>query len=268
MKRLNLSSTAGKSESNFTTSKGNQPKFFDENNNFIKCDFLGYEGLSEIICSRLLDISSCDYFVKYNEIQVNINGKIYRGCTSENFLLPNQKIITLYRLFQSNGIQIEKELKNLSLKDRINHTIHLVKDITGLDSFFDWLISVLKFDFLVLNEDRHFNNLGVLYNYDTNKFSLMPVFDNGASFLSDVNQYPFHFLIKDNIKKVQGKPFSTNIQKQFEACCVLSDVVFKIDYKRIQAIFESDFLYYCNEEVERCVTILENRLRLYEKYFK
>lgn len=265
MKRLNLFSTSETRKNKLTTSKGNQPKYFDENNNFIKYDYLGYEGLSEIICSKLLSISSCSFFVHYNEFKGDDNK---RGCISKNFLLPNQKMITLYRLFQSYQINIEKEMQSLNIVDKILYVANKVEEITGIDNFLEWLVSMLKFDFLVLNEDRHFNNIAVVYNNNLDKFSLMPVFDNGAALLSDLYDYPIHLPLNDNVKKVHSKPFSSNFKKQFDACCSISNAAFLIDYNRINIVQENNFLHYNENEVNRCITLLENRLRLFEKYFR
>ena len=265
IRKLNRFSTSGIDKNKLTTSKGNQPKYFDIDNNFIKIDYLGYEGLSEIICSMLLNMSSCSFFVHYDEFKDDNNR---RGCISKNFLLPNQKIITLYRLFQSYQIDIEKELQSLNMVDKIIYVAGKVEQITGLTDFIRRFVSLLKFDFLVLNEDRHFNNVGVLYDKKLDKFSIMPVFDNGAALLSDLYDYPLYLPLNDSVKKVHSKPFSSNFKKQFDACCSISKDAFLIDYDKIDGIKENAFLYYNEEEVTRCITLLENRLRLFEKYFR
>lgn len=52
------------------------------------------------------------------------------------------------------------------------------------DSFYDNLCSMLVFDFIVLNEDRHFGNFGLLRDNHTGKFiATAPIFDNGNSLL-------------------------------------------------------------------------------------
>jgi len=264
IEKLNRFSISGIDKNKLTTSKGNQAKYFDSDNNFIKIDYLGYEGLSEIICSRLLNISSCSFFVHYDEFVYNDK----HGCISKNFLLPNQKIITLYRLFQSYQIDIEKELQSLNITDKIIYVADKVEQITGITDFLKWFVSLLKFDFLVLNEDRHLNNVGVLYDKKLGKFSMMPVFDNGAALLSDLYDYPLHLPLKDNVKKVHSKPFSTNFRKQFDACCSISKDVFLIDYNRMDELRKNDFIRYKEGEINRCFTLLEDRLRLFERFFR
>ena len=52
------------------------------------------------------------------------------------------------------------------------------------DSFYDDLCSMLVFDYIVLNEDRHFGNFGLLRDNHTGKYvATAPVFDNGNSLL-------------------------------------------------------------------------------------
>lgn len=245
-----------------TTSKGNQLKYLNyDTNEYIKSDLYGYEGLSEVICSRLLEISTCDNFVVYREYAANC-------CASANFLEKSEKAISIYRLFQHNGIDIEKEMKNLSIKDKIVHLTNLVEDLTDISGYLNYLASVLKFDYLTMNDDRHLNNIGVIYNNLTDSFRLMPVFDNGGALLSDISKYPLYNSINDNIKLVVSKPFSSKPKKQFEACCDLTDVCFKIDYNRLENVFHYKALFYDELVVSRCFTLLDNRLRLLQSYFQ
>lgn len=255
------------SEHSITTSKGNQPKWYTKDNKFVKGDQLGYEGLSEFLCSRLLSISTCTSFVKYDMIKMEKNSKKIRGCISENFLTVDKKLITVYRLFQSNGINIGSELKGLSIVQSINHICDIVTSITGISDFKDWLISLLKNDFLVLNEDRHFNNIAVIYDSCNRDFSKMPVFDNGAALLSDVNAYPMWNPISKNIEKIKNKPFSPNFKKQFDACCEVSDACFRINYSRIPEIMSNVENLYTNDEWIRATNTLNRMLNIYKSVF-
>ena len=52
------------------------------------------------------------------------------------------------------------------------------------DNFYQELASMLVFDAVILNEDRHFGNFGLLRNNHTGEFiSPAPIFDNGLSLL-------------------------------------------------------------------------------------
>jgi hypothetical protein len=61
----------------------------------------------------------------------------------------------------------------------------------------DYLGKVATFDMLILNTDRHFNNLGIVADISQNLYKYAPVFDNGNSLLSNLQEFPFD----DDIEK-------------------------------------------------------------------
>ena len=90
-----------------------------------------------------------------------------------------------------------------------------MKNETGLD-LTDYLRKVITLDTIIFNEDRHLNNLSVLYNIEKNIYQQAPIFDNGLSLLSDLTNYPIQIPTRDLINRVKSKPFSTNFKKQYE----------------------------------------------------
>ena len=68
-----------------TSSKGNQQKWL-VNSNWYKADHMGYEGLCEVVVSRLLHKSNIQDFVTYSPILIAFDGKDYPGCFSKNFI--------------------------------------------------------------------------------------------------------------------------------------------------------------------------------------
>ena len=50
---------------------------------------------------------------------------------------------------------------------------------------------MLEIDAFFMNEDRHTNNIAVIYNEKTQKYELSPFFDQGLCMFADINQdYP------------------------------------------------------------------------------
>ena len=80
------------------TSKGDQLKWkFDDW--WYKADYMGYEGLSEVLVSDLLQKSTCPFpLVEYEAAVIEYNGKIFQGCSSLDFLKANQVLIPLEKL--------------------------------------------------------------------------------------------------------------------------------------------------------------------------
>ena len=88
-----------------TSSKGNQEKWV-EGNRWYKLDQFGYEALAETLISQQLELSNCekDYpfrFTRYRMERITAHGIERTGCSSEDFLLPGQSIITLSHLYKS-----------------------------------------------------------------------------------------------------------------------------------------------------------------------
>ena len=160
------------------TSDGTQDKFFKDGLWF-KLDRYGGEGIAETAASIILRESGMDesQFVSY--LPCLINGKT--GCYSANFLQGDEEFITLYRLYKnSTGRDLAAVCEKMDYDDAIEYVLRFVQEQTGL-TVREYLANTFALDKVILNEDRHFNNLGVIY--DGTAFKTAPIFDNGKSFL-------------------------------------------------------------------------------------
>lgn len=106
--------------------------------------------------------------MELNHIDYNLSkwkGKLCSTCE----LFTNQDIsfIPIGRLVKTGGIEAVIEYyKNLG------------------DNYYQELIDMLVFDVVILNEDRHFGNFGLLVDSNTNQIiAPAPIFDNGLSLL-------------------------------------------------------------------------------------
>ncbi|MCD8046055.1 MAG: hypothetical protein LUE90_05365 [Clostridiales bacterium] len=66
---------------------------------------------------------------------------------------------------------------------------------------------------MILNEDRHFNNLGLIFRQT--QFECAPIFDNGISLLTANQSVNRNFTIAENVKRVTARPFSGSHEKMF-----------------------------------------------------
>ena len=87
-------------------------------------------------------------------------------------------------------------------------------DITRLDRFPQYLTLLFEIDALVLNDDRHLNNIAVISKRDT--FDYCPIFDQGAGFLSNVMYSPMDIVPKSLISSAQARPFNTTFNRQIK----------------------------------------------------
>ena len=80
-----------------TSSKGNQLKWLVRNN-WYKADHMGYEGLCEVVVSKLLEKSNIENFVAYSPVRIAFDNREMNGCYSKNFRNKNESMVTLEHL--------------------------------------------------------------------------------------------------------------------------------------------------------------------------
>ncbi len=122
----------------------------------------GLEPYSEFYASQIANV------MEINHIDYGLSkwkGKLCSTC--ELFTSMDISFIPIGRLVKSGGIEaVKKFYINLG------------------DDFYQELLDMLVFDAIILNEDRHFGNFGVLVDSHTNKIiAPSPIFDNGLSLL-------------------------------------------------------------------------------------
>lgn len=172
------------------TSKGDQLKWKIDDR-WYKADYMGYEGLSEVLVSDLLQKSTCPFpFVEYEAAVIEYNGKIFQGCSSLDFLKANQVLIPLEKLYRRyTGESLAVKLSDFAdVSERIQYLVTQVEEITKIDNFGAYLTAMLEIDAFFMNEDRHTNNIAVIYNEKTQKYELSPFFDQGLCMFADINQ--------------------------------------------------------------------------------
>ena len=136
----------------------------------------GLEPYSEYYASQVakrMEINHIEYHLAMWK------GKLCSTC--ELFTSQDISFIPIGRLVRSGGIEaVIKYYKNLG------------------NDYYQELIDMLVFDAIILNEDRHFGNFGLLIDSHTNKIvAPAPIFDNGLSLLcyamdrdfDNINQY-------------------------------------------------------------------------------
>lgn len=192
------------------TSDGTQDKYYKDGLWF-KLDRYGGEGLAETIASLILKESGLapNLFVEYKPCL--INGK--NGCYSKNFLKEQESFITLYRLYKNvTGRDLATVCSKMDYDDAIEYTVNFIKEHTKLD-IREYLANTFYLDMLILNEDRHFNNLGLIF--DEKKFHIGPIFDNGKSFLIGNKKAKDCKNLEEKISHAYAKVFSPSFQTNY-----------------------------------------------------
>lgn len=232
MKQDNLNIGVGHS------SKGNQMKWLQDGY-WYKADQFGYESLAEVVTSRLLKKSNIDNATLYEPVIIIYRDNEYRGCRSANFRSEEEVLVPLERLFRSyTTIGLAKQLARISsVKEKIQYTEEVIRNITGMNDFGKYLATMLEMDAFFLNEDRHTNNISILYNKNTDSYRLCPFYDMGLSLFADTKvDFPLgkdYFVCKENIV---AKPFSRDFDEQMDAANELYGSYLKFNFSPMHIV--------------------------------
>lgn len=206
------------------TSEGTQIKY-KKDNFWYKKDNRGQEGLTEYLVSKFLEFTSLknEEYISYEK--GTINGS--NGCRSKNFLGIDDELITFYRLYYNEvGKDLSKVISTMdTMEERIDFVVDFIKESCNLD-IREYLSKILTLDMIVLNEDRHLNNLALIMRGD--EFLPAPIFDNGVSLLTANQSVNWNFDMKDNVKRVIARPFSGSHENMVKHL----GIGFKVDFEQ------------------------------------
>lgn len=253
------------------SSKGNQLKW-KEGDFWYKADHMGYEGLAEVTVSSVLEHSSLHNRVIYEPVKIIYREKEMAGCRSRNFLGEKEELVTLEHLFRMyTGRSLAKILASIEdVKKRISFAVEQTLVYTGLEEFGAYLAGMLEMDAFFLNEDRHTNNIAVIYDGKSGGFRLCPYFDMGLSLFSDTaSDFPLGMDLEECARRIVGKPFSGDFDEQMDAANELYGSCFKLygtrseilDCLKRQEVFQSDL--YDEEVKSRVEEVLRRQMRKY-----
>lgn len=259
-----------------TSSKGNQEKWYDQTTDlWYKLDQFGYEALTETVVSILLEQSNIETdtpftFVRYHMERLQVHGRERTGCSSKNFLHPDQSLITINRLLSSYfGKPLREKLTRLSSdKKRITYLAEATADITCLKLFPQYLTLLFEVDALFCNDDRHLNNIAVIEH--NGEYDYCPIFDNGAGLLSNTQLSQMDILPPALISDLRARPFNTTFTRQMNAARSLYGAQLtmpKLAKSDIQEVLLSVLEYYpqrdrgiISERVETCILTRQKKL--------
>jgi hypothetical protein len=173
--------------------------------------YLQQEPYNEVIASVImqrLGVSHIEYSL------IHENEKPY--CVCENFITPNTELITAWQVIGS--------FKKNSRDSDYTHFLRSC-EILGIPNVQHFIDQMLTIDYIIANEDRHYNNFGFIRNSETLKWiGAAPIYDSGTSLWlntskidHNVESKPFRSLHREQIKLVQDlKWFDFNALKKID----------------------------------------------------
>lgn len=239
-----------------TTSKGDQLKW-KQGNYWLKADTHGYEGLAEEIASKFIRcIIDNNVLYKAITIKNKESGKEYKGCLSRNMLYDEEQFISLNKLLNTAGKDINLLSKEKGIEEIIATILQIIKETYNYNML-NYLTKVLYIDQIIVNADRHTNNLGLIRGR-SGRFREAPIFDNGLSLLSGIN-YWNNVCLQEKIERISFKPFGI---RQIEALRKMNpEFRLKVDiekYNRLKSRYRNSL--YGENLVKKCFSIIDDRL--------
>ncbi|MFC6653943.1 hypothetical protein [Paenibacillus rhizoplanae] len=240
-----------------SSSKGDQMKW-KMGNVWAKANKFGYEGLAEWASYEIIKCSNIDpqLIVPYSQCILREEDTTdYPGCYSEDFLMPGESLITLQRVLESYGIRFEEITRDRSTHDAVLFIVEFIRNAIHLDTL-EYFSIMLPLDALLLNEDRHLNNIAFIHG--DSGYRLCPLFDHGLSLLSDTKDYPLTMPVDVAIRTVKAKPFSKDFSKQARAL----DTTLQINRSSVLQFIEQN-----DKQLGRVSKILRSQIVKYEYLF-
>lgn len=171
---------------------------------------------NEVIASEIMDrlrIAHIPYTV------TSIDGKPYSLC--EDFITSQTELIPAWRIIQTK--------KKRNETSTWQHFVDCCTEL-GIPGTVEFLDRMIVLDYLIANEDRHYNNFGALRNAETLEWlGMAPIYDSGSSL--GYNKVARRIAAGDDII---CKPFKKHHEEQLKLVWDL----FWIDFDRLSDVRE------------------------------
>lgn len=153
---------------------------------------------NEVIAANIMDVLDIPH-IKYTVLWDD--GFPYSIC--EDFVNENTELIPAWRI-----LQIQKKNNSESV---YYHFVKCCKEL-GITNVVQFLDKMIVLDYIIANEDRHFNNFGALRESETlNWLGMAPVYDSGSSLGYDKTETQIY-----SGKGVVCKPFKNYHEDQLK----------------------------------------------------
>lgn len=167
---------------------------FEENGIFYKFDseydlFSQRNALSEemscLVESEIVDFDYCDY--KIESIKDKKSGDILVCCSSNNFLEDKQIFSSINKVLNMNDNFLKDYIDNCEYRqkqlDIIVDKLHEVKGLNK-DEVRLAILKQISLDFLIMNNDRTLNNIGIIMDDNGHALKMANCFDNGSCIIA------------------------------------------------------------------------------------
>lgn len=205
------------------------------------------EPYNEVIASCLMDRLQVSHVVYRLILQ---NDYPYSVC--EDFITPDTELVPAWHIVQT----LKKENHHSSYQ----HYLRCCAEL-GIPEIQHALDQMLVVDFLLANEDRHFNNFGVIRNAETLKWvGAAPIYDTGTSLWFSTPTK----LIHSTAANLPSKPFRDTHIEQIKLVSSFDWINFNAlrDFGDEVRALLSDSLFIDHERGDKLADAIEKRIEL------
>ena len=205
------------------------------------------EPYNEVIASCLMDRLQVSH-VAYRLILQND----YPYSVCEDFITPDTELVPAWHIVQT--------LKKENHHSCYQHYLRCCAEL-GIPEIQHALDQMLVVDFLLANEDRHFNNFGVIRNAETLKWvGAAPIYDTGTSLWFSTPTK----LIHPTAANLPSKPFRDTHIEQIKLVSSLDWINFNAlrDFGDEVRALLSDSLFVDHERSDKLADAIEKRIEL------
>ena len=233
LKELNLSSS----------SKGNQRKWMDtQSGQYVKEQFY-YQNKYwddwkvEILATKISKSMNTTVQV-LEQLPVKLDCGTF-AVVSKDFCKNDESFVSFNRILKKYGLDFNEKLFTLVKFDFVRDTVQLACSI----DITEYLIVMILLDYILLNEDRHLNNFGVIWG--NGKYREAPLFDFGLGLFEHDKKYE-NKTYDSAVARINGKPFCEDM---FSIIYALSRSAYKDILKRVvpKVTYEDLEMYAPNE---------------------
>lgn len=203
-----------------TTAKGNQAKCSTLGNRiFIKENFF-YQGtiwkdnMVECLASSICDQLGIDAIAQ-GMCEIEKGTHRSRGTYSYNFLSNAEVFLTRDYLVESqyrssSAYTRDRKKNDIDANTRFQFDLKMLGNLVSANELKVYLLNMCLIDVLIVNEDRHGYNYGLIYNESTQEFRTPPLFDFGIGAFENDHIYEglrgVRALSKCKIKNYLSRP--------------------------------------------------------------
>ena len=227
------------------------------------------EGLSEELSCILLETLGLKHAEYHMTKLVLPDGSVVDTVASKNFLGENESLVSVEDITDDIFLK-EIQYGEEDIETRALKITKYIEEKTGLKGFEEHLANTIVADMILMNGDRHFGNIGLIYDDKEGKYKgFSPLYDHGDALLSDKEND--HLTSEDYDNEINSINYDLSTfgmaptedyltyLKSFYKRKIKEDDLYAMEDK----IFDYENKFYDEEKVDRAKNILIHQMDIY-----